>query len=605
MPNPTTPAVAGYEYDRAVLRAKLAGLEEVPGVGKPDPILTVDNIARHFGGVQAVDVKHLQVQRGAITALIGPNGAGKTTFFNLITGFDRASTARGRFTGKDADRFASWSFNGKALESTGAARVAQLGMVRTFQLTKALSKMTVLDNMLLGAKDQGGEHFFTAFVKPLWVGREKQIHAKAEELLARFKLDQKKNDYAGSLSGGQRKLLEMARALMSDPAMIMLDEPMAGVNPALTQSLLGHIQALRDEGTTVLFVEHDMHVVSYISDWVVVMAEGSIVAEGQPANVMKNPAVIDAYLGAHHDVDLGDDSLLAEETETEDEKKLATLEATHKPTTTKTSTTKTTSKTSGQAERQLMVTYTGTGKPVLEANDLYAGYLPGINILNGCTITAYPGELIGIIGPNGAGKSTLLKAIFGLVPIRKGHVSLNGTDITGSKANRLVQLGVGFVPQNNNIFPTLTIEENLQMGLYLRPHHLTQRLTAMYDLFPVLANRRNQRAGGLSGGERQSVAMARALMMDPTVLLLDEPSAGLSPVRQDETFIRTRRINATGVSVIMVEQNARRCLQICDRGYVLDQGKDSHTGTGHQLADDPKVIELYLGTLATDLDNTK
>src|SRR5580704_14511792 len=273
----TAPA---YEYDRAALRAKLATLDEVPGVAKPDPILKVDNITRHFGGIQAVDVQHLEVQRGAITALIGPNGAGKTTFFNLITGFDRATSARGRFTPKSAEGYAVWSFNGKSLESTGAAKVAQEGMVRTFQLTKALSKMTVLDNMLLGAKDQSGEHFFSAFIKPLWSAREKAIRAKAEDLLARFKLLEKRDDYAGSLSGGQRKLLEMARALMSDPAMIMLDEPMAGVNPALTQSLLGHIQSLRDDGTTVLFVEHDMHVVSFISDWVVVMAEGSIVAEG-------------------------------------------------------------------------------------------------------------------------------------------------------------------------------------------------------------------------------------------------------------------------------------------------------------------------------------
>jgi branched-chain amino acid transport system ATP-binding protein len=322
-----TVAAPAYEYDRVELRAKLAGLAEIPGVGKPDPILKVDNISRNFGGIQAVNVEHLEVQRGAITALIGPNGAGKTTFFNLITGFDRPTSARGRFTPKSADGYADWSFNGRSLETTGAAKVAQSGMVRTFQLTKALSKMTVLDNMLLGAKDQTGERFFTAFVKPLWAAREKEIRAKAEDLLARFKLIEKIDDYAGSLSGGQRKLLEMARALMSDPAMIMLDEPMAGVNPALTQSLLGHIQSLRDDGTTVLFVEHDMHVVSFISDWVVVMAEGSIVAEGTPKNVMKNTAVIDAYLGAHHDVDLGDDSLLAEESVDDDEKKLEQLDA--------------------------------------------------------------------------------------------------------------------------------------------------------------------------------------------------------------------------------------------------------------------------------------
>ena len=243
--------------------------------------------------------------------------------------------------------------------------------------------------------------------------------------------------------------------------------------------------------------------------------------------------------------------------------------------------------------------------PVLQATELVAGYLPGINILNGCNLEVFPGELIGIIGPNGAGKSTLLKALFGLVNVRSGTVTLNGADITGSKANTLVQLGVGFVPQNNNVFPSLSIEENLQMGLFLRPKTLPERLDAIFDLFPALADRRKQLAGSLSGGERQSVAMARALMMNPSVLLLDEPSAGLSPVRQDETFIRTRRINKTGVSVIMVEQNARRCLQICDRGYVLDQGKNAYTGTGRELADDPKVIELYLGTLAKDVEAAK
>jgi branched-chain amino acid transport system ATP-binding protein len=244
-----------------------------------------------------------------------------------------------------------------------------------------------------------------------------------------------------------------------------------------------------------------------------------------------------------------------------------------------------------------------TGTPVMEAKDLVAGYLPGINILNGCNLEVYPGELIGIIGPNGAGKSTLLKALFGQVNIRSGSLTLKGQDIIGFKANKLVRAGVGFVPQNNNVFPSLTIEENLQMGLYLRPKMLGERLEYIYDLFPVLEQRKAQRAGSLSGGERQSVAMARALMMDPSVLLLDEPSAGLSPVRQDETFIRTRKINKTGVTIIMVEQNARRCLQICDRGYVLDQGKNAYTGTGRELADDPKVIELYLGTLAKDVED--
>ncbi|MEY3677315.1 MAG: hypothetical protein RL351_542 [Actinomycetota bacterium] len=239
-----------------------------------------------------------------------------------------------------------------------------------------------------------------------------------------------------------------------------------------------------------------------------------------------------------------------------------------------------------------------TKTPVVHADDLHAGYLPGINILNGCSLTAYQGDLIGIIGPNGAGKSTLLKAIFGQVNIRSGKVWLNGEDITGLKANKLVSKGVAFVPQTNNVFPSLTIEENLEMGVFQTPKRFNERFEFVTSIFPDLGKRRNQRAGSLSGGERQMVAMGRALMIDPSVLLLDEPSAGLSPVRQDEAFLRVKEVNQAGVTVIMVEQNARRCLQICDRAYVLDQGKDAHTGTGRELLNDPKMVELYLGNLA-------
>jgi branched-chain amino acid transport system ATP-binding protein len=238
--------------------------------------------------------------------------------------------------------------------------------------------------------------------------------------------------------------------------------------------------------------------------------------------------------------------------------------------------------------------------PVIEVRDVHAGYLPGVNILNGCNLVANEGELIGIIGPNGAGKSTLLKSIFGQVNVRDGGIFLKGDDITGLKANKLVAQGVGYVPQNNNVFPSLTIEENLQMGVFQKPELFKEGLELVTSLFSELGARLKQRAGSLSGGERQMVAMGRALMMNPSVLLLDEPSAGLSPVRQDEAFIRVSEINQAGVTTIMVEQNARRCLQICDRGYVLDQGKDAYTGTGRELLNDEKVINLYLGTLGAD-----
>lgn len=234
---------------------------------------------------------------------------------------------------------------------------------------------------------------------------------------------------------------------------------------------------------------------------------------------------------------------------------------------------------------------------VLRADGLLAGYLPGVNILNHADLYCQRGELVGIIGPNGAGKSTMLKSLFGLVKIHEGTVTFDGEDITNQSADTLVAKGIGFVPQTNNVFPSLTVQENLEMGCYQAPAKFTERFDFVTSLFPKLGQRAKQRAGQLSGGERQMVAMGRALMMDPSVLLLDEPSAGLSPQMQDEVFVQTRKINRAGVSVVMVEQNANRCLQIADRAYVLDQGTTAYSGTGRDLLTDPKVIELYLGTL--------
>jgi branched-chain amino acid transport system ATP-binding protein len=239
-----------------------------------------------FGGITAVDVERVEVQRGSITALIGPNGAGKTTFFNLMTGFDKPNSGE-------------WTFNGASMDGVQPHQMAKRGMVRTFQLTKSLAKLPVIENMKLGATEQVGEKWWNGLLPFRWKRQEMEIEVRADELLRRFKLDHMRDEYAGALSGGQRKLLEMARALMTNPTLVMLDEPMAGVNPALKQSLLEHIRSLKDEGRTVLFVEHDMDMVHDISDWVIVMAEGRVIAEGTPDDIASNPAVIDAYLGLH------------------------------------------------------------------------------------------------------------------------------------------------------------------------------------------------------------------------------------------------------------------------------------------------------------------
>ncbi|MDW3212868.1 MAG: ABC transporter ATP-binding protein [Ilumatobacteraceae bacterium] len=273
--------------DPVAARAALADVAREPGVAKPDPILIADNVVRTFGGLTAVSVDHVEIQRGVITALIGPNGAGKTTLFNLLTNFDDPDSGTRVFDGND-------------IGSVPAHKIANYGMVRTFQLTKALSKLSCIDNMKLGATGQKGESLWRALLPFLWSSQEAEIEARADALLERFKMDHMRDEFAGTFSGGQRKLLEMARALMVEPKMVMLDEPMAGVNPALTQSLLGHITGLRDEGMTVLFVEHDMDMVQEISDWVIVMAEGRIIAEGPPRTIGENQAVVDAYLGTSH-----------------------------------------------------------------------------------------------------------------------------------------------------------------------------------------------------------------------------------------------------------------------------------------------------------------
>ena len=523
------------------------------GVAKPDPIISVSAMRKAFGGLVAVNVDHLEIQRGVITGLIGPNGAGKTTFFNLLTGFDKPDTGHS-------------TYRGSSIDGKRPYKLASIGMVRTFQLTKALSKLSVIENMKLGAGGQRGERFWLSLIPPLWKHQERGIEKRADELLERFQLGHMRDEYAGTLSGGQRKLLEMARSLMTEPDVIMLDEPMAGVNPALTQSLLGHVKDLAVQGITVVFVEHDMDVVRDISDWVVVMAEGAIIAEGPHATIGANPVVIDAYLGRHHDAPLD----LDQETEWDG---------------------RGSSPRRGRRGRRM-------NEPIIRLEGIVAGYLPGVDILNGVDLELGANELIGIIGPNGAGKSTLLKSLLGLLDVRAGSVEFKGESIVGLKAHELVARGIGYVPQVDNVFPSLTVAENLEMGAFLELDKRDERLGTVLEMFPKLEERFKQRTGSLSGGERQMVAMGRALMMAPKVLLLDEPSAGLSPVLQDQVFIRAKQINRSGVAIIMVEQNARRCLQICDRGYVLDQGKNAHTGTGAELLEDPKVIELYLGTLA-------
>ena len=237
----------------------------------------------------------------------------------------------------------------------------------------------------------------------------------------------------------------------------------------------------------------------------------------------------------------------------------------------------------------------GPGEVILAAEGLVGGYTPEVDILRGCSLDARRGEIVVVIGPNGAGKSTLVKAIFGLVHLREGTVKVGGEDVTGAKPHDITQRGMSYVPQVSNVFATMTAQENLEMGGVLSRGALRSRMEEIYALFPRLAERRRQRAGTMSGGERQMLAMGRALMSGPRVLLLDEPSAGLAPQVVGEVFETCQEINRAGITIVMIEQNARRALALADRGYVLEGGENRYTGTGRDLLDDPKVAELYLG----------
>ena len=236
-------------------------------------------------------------------------------------------------------------------------------------------------------------------------------------------------------------------------------------------------------------------------------------------------------------------------------------------------------------------------KTILECNAVAAGYVKGLNILQGVDLVVYENEIVSIIGPNGAGKSTLLKAIMGLINISGGRFFIEGQEKTNLATHKIVNLGVGYVPQVANVFPSLTIEENLEIGSWSLKTNKKKAIEKIYEDFEILKDRKRDKAGNLSGGQRQILALARALITSPQILLLDEPSAGLSPVAINEVFSKVKEINESGVAILLVEQNAKRALSFSDRGYVLDQGRNAYQGSGEELLNDPRVIDLYLGKL--------
>jgi ABC-type branched-subunit amino acid transport system ATPase component len=525
---------------------------ESPALGDPPAgpsdgaELVVEGLRHRFGGLVAVDGVSFSVGRGEIVGLIGPNGAGKTTVFNGITGVVPPVAGRVELAGR--------TLTGLAPHAVVAA-----GVARTFQGIRVFAAMTAADNVLAGMDGRLRAGVAGAlFHLP---GQRREERAALER--ARYWLDfvglrGRGGHCGGDLPLAEQRRLEIARALAAGPRVLLLDEPAAGLNPMEKASLAALVRRIRQAGVTVVLIEHDMGFVDGLCDRVLVMDAGRLLAEGTPAEVRVHPQVIEAYLG------------------TDDEPARAT---------------------EARAGRAGTGPDSTTGEPLLEVSGLRAGY-GAVTVLTAVTFEVRRGEVVALLGANGAGKTTALRTVAGLHRARAGSVRFEGTDITNARAHRIVEQGLVQVPEGQRVFAGLSVEENLRLGAFLARRDralVAVRREAVYAVFPLLRERSTQTAGTLSGGERQMLAIGRALMAEPKLLCLDEPSMGLAPLLVRRTFARIAEVADRGTAVLIVEQNVAGALRLADRAYVLETGGIVLEGPSADLGADPRVRAAYLG----------
>ena len=517
------------------------------------PVLQVSGLSKRFRGLEALRAVSFVVRAGEILAVIGPNGAGKTTLLNLLSGALAPSAGDVRY-------------RGQRISGSASHVIARAGIGRTFQSLELFPHLTVRENVMAGGVARCGATMLACLAG---MGRarrlRREVAALADGHLRTVGLEGRALEPAGALPAGSQRLLAVARALATGGDLLLLDEPGAGLNLAEKADLARVILQLRRQGQTVVFVEHDMSLVSRLADTVIVLDHGELVASGSPEEIRENPRVIEAYLGV-----VGNSPRVR-----------APLPQRH-----------------------------GT-RPVLAVREIAVTY-GKIRALDGVSLEVRAGEIVALIGSNGAGKSTLLKAVSGVVPAVGGKIELDGQPITGSRAEDVVAAGISHAPEGRELFPSLTVWDNLVLGRYARffagvnlaagvirrrrgQREMDRLVEQVFGLFPVLSERRHQVAGTLSGGEGQMLAIGRALMSSPRLLLLDEPSLGLAPRVVAEIMIRLDQLRTEGLTILLVEQNARAALAIADRGYVLDTGSVVATGSGAELLNDPGVGRAYLG----------
>lgn len=506
-------------------------------------LLEVQELKCYFGGVKAIDGVSFKVKSGQVMGIIGPNGSGKSTLINVISGFYKPLTGQ-------------IIFESHPLPKGSLLKVSKCHIARTFQNLQLFSELTTLENVMAALKGTYKKPWFV-IMTGLAQNEEQTAKAKALALLDFLDLATYAHIPAKNLPYGAQRFLEIARALATQPHLLILDEPAAGMSIPDSAKLKNIIGKIRDHGITVILIEHRMDIISLLCDEVVVLENGRIIAQGTAQEVKKNPLVIEAYLG-----------------EQKQEKPLQLKKPKVKPTNLETA---------------------------LSVQDVVAGYGLG-EILTNLSLEVGKGEIVVMIGANGVGKTTTMRAVSGLLTPTTGHINLWGKDTTNLPAYKVVGLGLSHTPEGRGVFSELSVEDNLLLGGY---NHLpsffrykkkaAQDLKAMYQLFPQLHTYKNRLAGTLSGGEQQMLAIARSLMSKPQLLLLDEPSMGLSPVIVESLFKTIENLNAQGISILLVEQFAAMALSVADYAYVLEQGHVVIKGPPAVLSQDPKILSAYLG----------